>query len=110
MKKPVRARAVRRPGAMNPTEAEYAQMLENRRLAGEIQMWQFESIKLLLAPKLTYTPDFFVINADEQMELHEVKGFWRDDAKVKLKMAKEKFPFIFVVAQKVKKEWNIYEF
>lgn len=85
-------------------------MLEHRRLAGEIQMWLFESTKLILAPKLTYTPDFLVINADSILEFHEVKGFWRDDAKVKVKMAKEKFPFTFIIAEKKRKEWNIYEF
>ena len=110
MKRPIRARATYRPGVMNSTEEEYAQMLEHRRLAGEIQMWLFESTKLILAPKLTYTPDFLVINADSILEFHEVKGFWRDDAKVKVKMAKEKFPFTFIIAEKKRKEWNIYEF
>lgn len=33
--------------------------------------------------------------ADGVLELHEVKGFWSDDARVKIKVAADRFPFRF---------------
>lgn len=49
-----------------------------------------------------------------EMELHEVKGFWTDDARVKTKVAADQYPFrIIGVTVKTKKEgggWNIEEF
>ena len=35
---------------------------------------------------------FLVINGDNEVEIHEVKGFWRDDAKKKFKLFKQKYP------------------
>ena len=92
---------------MNKLEKRYADFLERQRLAGEIKLWMFESIKLILAPSTTYTPDFLVINSDLEVELHEVKGFWRDDARVKIKTANAIFPFIFKVVKEVHKQWEI---
>lgn len=110
MKKPIRGRASGyKRGVMNKTEEEYAEILEQNRLAGEIQAWHFESVRLVLAPKLTYTPDFMVVNKDSEIEMHEVKGFWRDDAKVKVKLANDKFPFVFKICMKEKKSWVIEE-
>lgn len=36
------------------------------------------------------------------MECHEVKGFWTDDAKVKIKVAAEQYPFRFIAFKKCK--------
>ena len=33
------------------------------------------------------------------MELHEVKGHWQDDARVKIKVAAEQYPFRFVAVK-----------
>ncbi len=92
---------------MNKLEKRYADFLEKRRMAGEIRLWMFESLRLILAPSTSYTPDFLVINSDDQVELHEVKGFWRDDARVKIKIANNMFPFIFKVIKEVNKQWQI---
>jgi hypothetical protein len=51
---------------------------------------------LKLAKDTRYTPDFMVMNANGEMEAHECKSIWRDDAKIKIKVASEKFPFRFV--------------
>ena len=48
--------------------------------------------------------------ASGQIEVHEVKGFWTDDALVKIKVAAAKFPFRFIAKQYVKKEWITREF
>jgi hypothetical protein len=73
---------------------------------GEIQAYRFEPIKLRLADRTFYTPDFMVIR-DDQIEFHEVKGFWEDDARVKIKVAAEMFPeFLFVAVMYKKREWT----
>lgn len=77
---------------MNALEARYASHLETRLMQGGILFWRYESMKLLLADRCSYLPDFFVVNADGAPEFHETKGFWRDDARVKIKVAAETFP------------------
>lgn len=82
-------------GAMNKTEKAYADHLELLRQAGEVLWVRFEGIKLRLADSTFYTPDFAVLAADGVMELHEVKGHWQDDARVKIKVAADQYPFRF---------------
>jgi hypothetical protein len=94
----VKAKARKRhvPGEMNSHEAKYAALLEAERLAGRVDSWQFEPMALYLADNLRYHPDFMVIYANGEIEIHEVKGFWRDDAKAKIKVAATAFPmFVF---------------
>lgn len=86
-------------GAMNKTEAAYGQHLELLKRAGEVIWYRFEGIKLRLADLTFYTPDYAVMVASGQMEIHEVKGFWEDDAKVKIKVAAEMYPFKFLAVK-----------
>lgn len=101
-------------GQLNKTEEAYRQHLEARKFAGEIAWYRFEGIKLRLADKTFYTPDFAVMLADGSMELHEVKGYWQDDARAKTKIAADQYPFrIIAVTAKSKKAgggWAIEEF
>jgi len=47
------------------------------------------------------------VTFEDRIELHETKGFMRDDAAVKLKVAADKFPeFLFVLVKKIKKQWD----
>ncbi|WP_345891004.1 hypothetical protein [Burkholderia sp. Ax-1724] len=99
-------------GEMNKTEAAYAQLLGARKHIGEIDWFEFEAMKLRLAgAKLCfYTPDFAVWTGGA-LELHEVKGFWTDDARVKIKVAAAAFPWArFVAVRRVKGEWIREEF
>jgi hypothetical protein len=80
------------PGTMNGHEQKYADILERLKLAGEIQDYKFGSVKFKLADMTTYTPDFFV-TTNECFECHEVKGFLRDDAAVKFKVAAAAYPW-----------------
>lgn len=97
----VRARGVPRgDSGMNRLESAYSQHLELRLIAGEIAWYQFEGMKFRLAGKTFYTPDFNVMLADGTLEMHETKGFWEDDARVKIKVAAEQFPFRFVGVQR----------
>lgn len=97
----MRARAMARPrhvpGSMNKLERQFAAELAMRHVAGDIENWRFEAIKLRLAEKTFYTPDFSVVAKGGFVYLYEVKGHWEDDARVKVKVAAEMFPeFHFV--------------
>ncbi|MGB3271111.1 MAG: DUF1064 domain-containing protein [Rhodanobacter sp.] len=101
-------------GQMNKTEAAYAQHLEIRKVAGEILWYRFEGVKLRLADNTFYSPDFVVMLADGTLECHEVKGFWQDDARVKIKVAADQYPMRFVAVKvRAKKNgggWDVEEF
>lgn len=97
-------------GAMNKTEAAYDQHLAGLQHAGQILWRRFEGIKLRLADNTFYTPDFAVMNADGVMELHEVKGFWQDDARAKIKIAADQYPFRFIaIRARTKKSGGSWE-
>lgn len=73
-----------------------------------------QCIKLRLGDNCQYTPDFWVVNANGRMEAHEVKGFMRDDARVKLMAAASMYPmfdFRLIYKQKAKDGggWDISE-
>lgn len=90
---------------MNQIEQAYSNRLKLMESAGEILGFDFEAIKLKLAKATFYTPDFMVYAADGTIEIHEVKGHWEDDARVKIKVAAEKFPFIFKALTRKRGEW-----
>jgi hypothetical protein len=99
---------------MNKLEANYAAHLEGQKLLGGVVTFWFDCIKLRLADNTFYTPDFFVLMLDGSLEVHEVKGHWEDDARVKIKVAASLFPFQFyAVTAKAKKDgggWHREEF
>lgn len=97
-------------GNMNKTEAAYAKHLEALREAGEVLWFEFEPMNLKLADKCFYRVDFMVMVQSGQLECHEVKGFWTDDALVKIKTAAAKFPFRFISVRFVKGKWEVREF
>ena len=101
-------------GQMNNTEMAYANRLELLHRADEIAWYRFEGMKLRLADNTFYTPDFAVMLTNGQMECHEVKGFWQDDARVKIKVAASIYPFRFIaVTARSKKQgggWSREEF
>lgn len=103
----VRPRVPRPATGMNKTEAAYALVLEARRRAGEVRAYWYEAQTMKLAHDTRYTPDFLVVLADGTVELHEVKGFWRDDAKVKAKVCARLYPYPVRVVRKVGAGWDI---
>ncbi len=87
-------------GQMNKTEALYSDYLFSQLVAKEVLWYKFEGVKLRLADNTFYTPDFVVMGANGLIEMHEVKGaraIFTDDAKVKVKVAADTYPFPFVV-------------
>lgn len=103
-------------GQMNKTEAAYAQYLELQKRTGEILWFAFDSIKLRLADNTFLSVDFFVMTKTGELHAHDVKGSMKiitDDAKAKMKIACDKFPFPFFYAiPKAKKNgggWDLIE-
>ena len=97
-------------GAMNKTEAAYANYLEKQKQFVDVAWFAFEPMNLKLADKCFYRIDFLVMLKSGQLEVHEVKGFWTDDALVKIKTASAKFPFRFIALKLVKGIWEVREF
>jgi hypothetical protein len=101
-------------GTMNKTEAAYHDHLTQLQQKGFILWHKFEAVKLRLADNTFYSPDFAVMAASGFLEMHEVKGFWQDDARVKIKVAASLYPFKFIaIKAKAKKHgggWEREEF
>lgn len=97
---------------MNKAEARYAAALEARRIAGEVEWYLYEGWTFKLADDTRYTPDFCVLLSNGELEAHEVKGhrrIFRDDAKVKIKVAANIFPIRFLLAIPNGEAWDISE-
>lgn len=111
----------RAPGERNKLEAAYEAHLEMLHRAGEIDGYKFEGIKLRLADNTFFTPDFLVFASDGVVELHDTKGTttkkradgskdkapWiEEDAKIKLKVVAELFPFRVFAIFKTAEGWQ----
>ena len=102
---------------MNKTEQRFADWLEAEKHLKRILGWRFEPMKFILAQNVkgkrnatTYTPDFLAITKQDFV-FYEVKGFFRDDALVKIKVAAEMFPwFRWIVVFWKKGQWEFKEF
>jgi hypothetical protein len=93
-------------GFKNKTETLYALALDDAKRENKIKEWWYESMTFVLADTaepgangrkqrgVRYTPDFIIQRNDDHLEAHEIKGFLRDDARVKYLCAKKEFPFI----------------
>lgn len=101
---------IRPRGHMNKLEEAYGEHLKLQEHAGHVAWYAYEPIKLRLANNTFYTPDFWVMRPDGEMEVHEVKGFWEDDARVKIKVAAAIYPFRFIAVTKGKEGWRVEEF
>lgn len=86
-------------GELNPTEKKYEAYLEELKQKGEVLWYKFEGITFKLAKGCTYTPDFNVMLASGEVQMHEVKGHWIGDARAKIKIAAAMFPFQFVAVK-----------
>jgi len=89
---------------LNKTEAQYYRFLKLLRH----QFVGVQCMTLKLGDDCRYTADFLVLNQEGKLEAHEVKGFMREDALVKLKVAARMYRFInFFLVKKTKTEWDI---
>lgn len=93
-------------GKRNKTELAYEQYLELLKKAGEILWWKYEGLKFRLGEGAYFTPDFVVMNKEGYLEAHEVKGFWREAARVRIKAAAEMYPIRFIAVTKNGQGWK----
>lgn len=78
-----------REGQLGKMEQQWLNTLRTR----SPQWIGVQCIKLIMAKKTTYTPDFWSLEKG-QLIAWEVKGHWEDDARVKIKMAASLYTFI----------------
>lgn len=98
---------------MTQTEREFSVWLEARKRTGEIDGWTFGLVKLKLADKCWYTPDFItwvrdIVHGGVRLTFIEIKGkhIW-DDAKVKYRVAKEQVTWAdWEQWQKIEGRWT----
>lgn len=83
-------------GEMNETESRFERdILEPRRLTGEVLTWWFESFKVRVGTDTCWlTVDFVVVQSDGELLMIDVKGGGggEDDALVKIKAAAAQYP------------------
>lgn len=80
----------KRLGEMNKLEAEYARVLDDQKAKGEIKDWKYEALRLRIAfgnKPAWFKVDFWVILPDGSNEFHETKGWWREAARLRIKVA-----------------------
>lgn len=96
----------KQPRGMNKWEAAYALVLKARKQTGEIADFEFEGLSFKLGRGARFKPDFLVVNAPSsegsirplEIECHEVKGRWREAARVRIKVAASKYPWCRFIA------------
>lgn len=114
MKASLRALGRLPAGTMNKTETAYAGFLNTLIACGDVIWWRFEGYKFRLADNTFYSPDFAVMRASGHLEMHEVKGHWQDDARVKIKVAASIYPHEFIAVQALPKSkgagWKVERF
>ncbi len=102
--KPVPSRPVIIRQTLNKTEERYWKILKADPMLSFVS---HHTIKLQLAEKCWYTPDFNFVDARGLVFVETKGGFERDDAIVKLKTAARLFPqFTFIKAKYVKGQWT----
>lgn len=101
---------------MNKTEAEYAELLEKRRLNGEVIAWKFHPMNVRLADNTFYEVDFLVVAKNLEVQIHETKGTYTTEVgNIKIKLCAEVLPwFRFIKCMKQPKKlgggWEFKEY
>lgn len=88
---------------LNKWEAQWLAVLRSRYFA-----WiGIQSVTLKLADDCRYTPDFWTLGVGGKLIAWEVKGFMREDAKIKIKVAARIFSWVqFVLVTRDGKSWK----
>jgi hypothetical protein len=92
---------------LNGLESKYADQIRFMVRTCVVSDWMAAPVRLHLANRTTYTPDFVFRDAGGgTIHCIEIKGFLRDDAAVKFKIAREMFPWMdFKMLKLVKGSW-----
>ena len=92
---------------MNKLERACSLELASMQASGVATRWRFGQVKLRLADNTWYTVDFQVWLADGRIIMLETKGFLRDDASVKFKVAREQYPeYLWIMVRRKKGMWQ----
>lgn len=79
----------------NKWEERYCEeWLDPLTLEGQLLWFEFEPFKIELAYRCTLTVDYFSFSRNGFIFADDIKGFLRDDANVKIKVAARMFPHI----------------
>ncbi len=90
--------------ALNKTEKRYYQHLKRQ----GYQWLAAQAVTLKIADDCRLTPDFAHITREGQFVLTDVKGFQREDALIKMKVAARMFPWArFEIVTYTKSGWEI---
>lgn len=101
-------------------EAEWAARLQTLHAEGTVEWWRYKPMRLRIGVsggggtkrRVTsfYTADFGAVSGDEFI-LYEVKGHWREAARVRIRAAADMYPmFRFVAVSREKGRWQMEEF
>ena len=75
--------------------------------AGVVVGWSYEPTSFQIGEGARYKPDFFVMFADNHDEWHEVKGYRREAAMVRIRVAAKMYPSDrFVLVTKRGGQWH----
>ncbi len=96
---------------VNKTEQAFEDVLQAAQLLYEIVGYERCKEPLKLAGNTTYLPDYKVAELERcEMTYVEIKGYMRDDAAVKIKVAAMLFPhFRFLLVRLVRGQWIVRE-
>lgn len=99
----------KRDGEMGKLEAEFFEHVQMQPTTAWVR---FEGITFRLAKGSSYTPDLVVMLTSGEIICYEVKGYWLANARTKVKVVAEMFPFHFVGVMKDRKtkEWVMEHF
>jgi len=99
-------------GEMNWLETAFAKHLDTQKAAGMVVAWHYECFRMRIAfgdKPAWIKVDFFVLYSDGSIRLFETKGFWREAARLRIKVAAGVYPWAkFIGVKRIKQEW-IYE-
>lgn len=94
---------------MTGLEKKFRGLLEACRLGGSILQYSYEPMRLKIADSdraAFYKPDFGVLFKTGLYVFYETKGYWKTDAKLRIRAASSQHPFIFVSAELYDGEWD----
>jgi hypothetical protein len=110
---------------MNRLESKYEAYLRDLQRLGHVEWFAYEPLKLKLADKTYYTPDFIVMRPDGAIEVHDTKGttsvqresgarvkkpFIEEHSAIKIKACADKFPFRFFAVWLLDGVWQYSEY
>lgn len=99
---------------LNKTERAFRDdVLEPAKSRYVIGQWWREPVKLRLAGRTWYTPDYLVASAVSTLQLFtfiEIKGWLREDAAIKVKVAAEMYPYFrwLLVYREGRHGWRVH--